>query len=132
MSDLRYISGPITKDKKAYYRFAAWKEAIEYFIGLRAINPFDIFRNEEDKIGITWLEYLKKDCGILIKDCGGAYFLPGWIWSKGARLEFIICLLFKIPRIIIKKSFIKKLNKEILAYNKNAEKLHRNKISFVW
>lgn len=80
-----YIAGPMTGYPElnfpAFHREAAHYRAMGYEV----INPAEI--NSDPKA--EWLDCMRADIKQLV-DCDTVAMLPGWEWSKGARLEHYI------------------------------------------
>lgn len=77
-----YISGPMTGiedfNKKA---FNYWANKIS-FRGHEAVNPATL----PTPITPDWTEYMKQDIKALL-DCDAVLCLPGWQFSRGAKIE---------------------------------------------
>lgn len=79
-----YLSGPMTGHVD--YNFPAFNAAAT---DLRARNytvenPAEHF---DGRTGLPWEIYLAKDMQLLVEECWGVATLPGWAFSRGARLE---------------------------------------------
>lgn len=91
-----YLSGPITGmlDGNAAAFFNAQYDLST--CNTIVINPVTISKLLEDKSNFppSWLEYMAADIPELIIS-NEIYMLRGWWKSRGARIEFIIALLFR-------------------------------------
>ena len=77
-----YLSGPMTgKPNNNSGFFNAEAERLRA-LGYGVVNPAEINVNT----ALTWEEYLKADLKQML-DCDTIAFLPGWLRSRGARLE---------------------------------------------
>ena len=81
-----YISGPISKipdnNKPAF-------QAAERLIKARGHEPTSPFAVSPYSPEKTWLDYMKDDLPAMLK-CDAVAFLPGWLWSKGGRIEVVL------------------------------------------
>ena len=94
MTKLVYVSGPVTKNKNATTQF---NEADKFIrkIGHIPLNPIRIdppHPLKKDK----WLYYMRKSVELLVKS-DALFLLDGWEKSKGARIEFDLCIKLGIP-----------------------------------
>lgn len=82
---ITYISGPMTGLPEL--NFPAFHEAAARLraAGRTVINPAEICT----AVGLPWSDYMRKDLAELVK-CDVIYLLPGWQWSRGARLELYV------------------------------------------
>ncbi len=78
-----YLSGPITNNPNAHQLFAD-AEAIMSNIGYEVVNPLHIAPPNVD-----WHTAMRYDIKALV-ECDAILLLPGWIHSKGARIEYYI------------------------------------------
>lgn len=84
-----YLSGPISGVKNAEDIF---KKAEEFLIreGMydKVVNPFDIYHDLKDKIGVepSYEDIMEYDLRALEK-CSDIALMFGWEKSKGARIE---------------------------------------------
>lgn len=87
-----YIAGPMTGlpglNFRAFHDTAAALRAE----GHDAVNPAEI--NPDPKA--SWIACMKADIGQLVT-CDAILLLPGWINSRGARLEFHIAVSLDLP-----------------------------------
>lgn len=91
-----YISGPITgKPNGNKYAFKKVQPYIKY-LGYEYVCPHDICAHLPIKS--EWIEYMQI-CLRELPHCQGIYMLKGWIWSRGARIEWLIAKLLGIKRI---------------------------------
>ena len=79
-----YISGKITGTDDYAERFQQAAEAIEAK-GHEAINPL-MLHTILKPWTTTWEQYILADLGLL-RASEGAYFMPGWGNSSGAKVE---------------------------------------------
>ena len=86
-----YISGPISGVENPEVAFAEAEKIIEAEPGFEAINPIGIGIFLEAELGRkpTWQEYMRADIKAMLS-CDAVYMLPGWMDSKGARIEAFI------------------------------------------
>jgi len=93
-----YISGPIT-GRKDFNREAFDKAGIIIQgLGFDPVSPFDVSPYHPGK---KWIDYMLEDIPAMLK-CEAVAALPGWIWSRGARIEIAIAWMLKIKIIKIK------------------------------
>lgn len=74
-----YISGPMTGIKD--YNFPAFNAAEKALLGY-GVNP----AKNGLPLGLPWSTYLRADLKVLL-ECDAMLQLPGWMDSRGARLE---------------------------------------------
>lgn len=84
-----YISGPITGREETYE--AAFEAAADVLMGddrfSYPINPVTIGRDLKDAYpDATWADYMRADIKALC-DCDAIVMLPGWMNSRGAKVE---------------------------------------------
>lgn len=81
-----YISGPISKIpfQEAFDNFEK-KEKELIALGYEVVNPMKLEHNHDK----SWKSYMKVDLKALI-DCDCIVMLPGWVSSKGARIEWYL------------------------------------------
>lgn len=84
-----YISGPITgiEDKN---RPAFEAETIRLRkLGYQVVNPLEVCEGEEDALtgADLWKHCMRKDIKAMM-DCDALALLPGWLFSRGARIEW--------------------------------------------
>ena len=94
MTKMIYVSGPVTKNKNATTQF---NEADKFIrkLGHIPLNPIRIdppHPLKKDK----WLYYMRKSVELLVKS-DALFLLDGWEKSKGARIEFDLCIKLGIP-----------------------------------
>lgn len=83
-----YIAGPMTGYPQSNYpAFHEAARTLRWF-GLKIENPAE---NPPPPCG-TWLGYMRMSLR-QISRCDGVVMLPGWIWSRGARIEWVIAKL---------------------------------------
>lgn len=92
-----YISGPITGTKDYMERFAAAEREMKE-CGHEVINPakLSIIMPEST----TWEQYMVISLDLL-KMCDGICMLEGWEKSKGASMEHLYALMYKMDIYII-------------------------------
>ena len=96
-----YIAGPIAGVPDFRERFAAAVPAVEA-LGYEVVNPCDItpadhegecppgYDPGEDAGGHTSSAcFMRSDLRVLL-DCDAIYLLPGWVRSRGARVEALV------------------------------------------
>jgi len=81
-----YVSGPMTGIKDHNYVLFNRVTRLLRIKGHKVVNPaeLDVINKKE-----TWVECLKRDITELMS-CDSIALLPGWWWSKGAKLEVFI------------------------------------------
>lgn len=88
-----YISGPISKkpngNQDAFYAAA---EEIIYRLDF-PVNPHDVCMLIPP--GSPWVDYMRK-CISALSECDSIMMLPGWLWSQGARVEWLIARILKL------------------------------------
>lgn len=90
-----YISGPITgRPNLNLPKFVIARYEI-FDAGHTYVCPHMICAHI--KPGSPWIDYMAVCLGELPK-CDAIYMLPGWIWSRGARIEWIVAKLLGIKR----------------------------------
>jgi len=93
-----YISGPITGNKDlnrpAFSRAARILKAM----GHEPVTPFAVSPYHPDK---KWIDYMLEDIPAMLK-CEAVAALPGWIRSRGARIEIAIAWMIGIKIIKLK------------------------------
>lgn len=83
-----YIAGPMTGYPESNYpAFHAAARLLRFF-GYQVENPAE---NPEPPCG-TWLGYMRMALR-QISTVDGVVMLPGWIWSRGARIEWLLAKL---------------------------------------
>lgn len=91
-----YISGPITGkpglNKLAFFdaRDLVRKAGHEW------VCPHNICAHLPNSS--PWIDYMQV-CLSWLPECDRIYMLPSWIWSRGARIEWIVAMLLGIKRI---------------------------------
>jgi thioesterase domain-containing protein len=87
MKVIAYISGPMTGMQElnfpAFHRAAASLRASGYTV----VNPAEL--DALDTQELTWEQYMARDIKALV-DCTHIAMLPGWVNSRGAKLEKLI------------------------------------------
>lgn len=101
-----YIAGPVTGKPNLNRPAFARAENLLRSWGHEPVSPFDVSPYSPDK---TWLDYMLDDIPAMLR-CEVVVALPGWIWSRGARIEVILTL--AIGRKVI---WFRGLEKERLA-----------------
>lgn len=94
-----YISGPMT-DTEDYE--AAFRKAARYLRkkGLDVVNPAELDDLEHGEL--SYEEYLARDI-VEILSCDALVLLDGWEQSRGAKLEYALANLLKLPVSHIKE-----------------------------
>ena len=84
-----YISGPMTDLPQ--FNYPAFDDAAARLrrAGYQVVNPADIGRGLGD--GLEWSQYMRP-CLAAVLECDALVLLPGWIDSRGARLEQDVAL----------------------------------------
>lgn len=77
-----YISGPMTGFTDLNFPAFTAAAIILRDAGFDVINPAEL----EENIGSSWVECMRVDIAALM-DCDRVLMLPGWMDSRGARLE---------------------------------------------
>lgn len=91
-----YISGKISgKEQEAQIAFFAIERLLTS-CGFEPVNPFKNGLTEDD----TWERHLAVDI-IALLECDAILQLPGWEDSRGARLEYEIAKLKRIPIAVV-------------------------------
>lgn len=99
-----YCAGPITADPHGFERaFADAAASLRYERGFTVINPVE--HDSEEQIlaareGVAdeelWRSALRRDLGLLVT-CDAVAVLPGWVKSRGARLEVYVARALGMP-----------------------------------
>ena len=105
-----YISGPITGKANYEQSFDDAEDMLyhAHFIhhgACEVINPTKLpipVKEWTSGMVIPWIEWMRYDIKHLV-DCDAIYMLPGWVWSRGARVERVIAWMLGIKRIRVKK-----------------------------
>jgi len=88
-----YISGPITGkpngNRSAFFAIGALLSTNGY----SPINPHEVLCGVPQP---RWTDYMKSDIKVML-DCDAVAMLPGWFWSRGARLEHRLARKLDIP-----------------------------------
>ena len=90
----KYISGPITGypdgNKNAFY------EAAFGVISTRdyPLNPHDVCSLLP--AGSNWLAYMR-ECLAALAEADAVIMMAGWVWSRGARLEWFVAWRLGLP-----------------------------------
>jgi len=83
-----YISGPIS-GRPDFNRPAFARAANRLRLwGHDPVSPFDTSPYHPDK---SWLDYMLDDIPAMLK-CEAVAVLPGWLRSRGARIEVLLAL----------------------------------------
>lgn len=100
-----YITGAISRYKGQFDRVRDEFQILEDILasrGFEVFNPWKILPYDPD---YTWLEYMQEDIPALI-NCDAVLLRSDWIFSRGARIEYIIAKLLHIP-IVTEKNVYK-------------------------
>ncbi len=85
MAKYVYICGPVTDrdydEAKAQFDAAAYEIKRLYGDAVKVVNPFDFCQRGE-----PWSQAMRK-CITKLMECDYIHVLPGWMDSRGARLE---------------------------------------------
>jgi len=78
-----YIAGPMTGLPE--HNFPAFRAAAARLVesGYEVTDPSTLGEHDD----WSWADYLRRDLPELLK-CDGVALLPGWLFSRGARLEW--------------------------------------------
>lgn len=89
-----YISGPMNGYPEN--NFPAFQKALDLCLnsGIMAISPHEIKHEGTD---LQWQDYLRGDLVQMLLQCQGIILIPGWVQSKGARLELSVALALDWP-----------------------------------
>jgi len=95
----RYISGPITGHKdlnrpafvRAAHLLQSW--------GHDTVSPLDACPYHPDK---SWLDYMLEAIPAMLK-CEAVAVLPGWLRSRGARIEVLLALALGIKVVWLRR-----------------------------
>lgn len=84
-----YISGPMSGLPQ--FKYPAFDDAAARLrrLGYRVINPADIGRGLGD--GLPWSQYMRP-CLAAVTECDALVLMPGWVDSRGAKLEHDVAL----------------------------------------
>lgn len=79
-----YISGPMSGYPD--FNFPAFEQAANRLraIGFDVVSPHEFGEGGE---GMEWADYLRKDLIAMLTNCTAVATLPGWMQSRGAKLE---------------------------------------------
>jgi hypothetical protein len=94
-----YISGPIS-GRKDFNRPAF--EAAEKLLLSWGHDPVSPLKTSPYHPLKAWLDYMLDDIPAMLK-CEALAVLPGWIWSKGARIEIALALALGIKIVFFKR-----------------------------
>lgn len=94
-----YISGPISKRPNTYK--AEFARGFEWLRieGHVPVSPVDVSPYSPEK---TWLDYMRDDIPAMLQ-CDAVAVLPGWLGSRGARIEVILAWALGMKIIRLKK-----------------------------
>lgn len=97
-----YLAGPMSGIELHNYpafRAAAWALRER---GYKIVSPHEETPCVDHAQPQAWTYYLKHDLLTLLEKCDAIAFLPGWITSKGAQLEFAVAsaLEYKIFHVV--------------------------------
>lgn len=97
-----YISGKITGlPERKYKKLFSNAEALLLSKGYDVINPAAL-DEAEDTTDWAWEDYMRRDIKLLC-GCDYIYLLPNWRDSQGARLEYMVADMLRIPRLDTEK-----------------------------
>ncbi len=85
-----YISGPMKGYDNSNYNYFESICQLLRNLGHKIFSPHEVDKQP------TYEDYLKVDIKILM-DCNAIIMLPGWVYSKGAMLEFNLAVGLKMP-----------------------------------
>jgi hypothetical protein len=94
-----YIAGPMSNLPQSNYPAFFAAEAALRACGFDVENPA---RNLPPPCG-TWLGYMRIALRQL-SHCDGVVMLPGWIWSRGARIEWLLAKLLGLQVQSLKRA----------------------------
>lgn len=81
-----YISGPISGcpngNRSMFYKLASMISKIHHVSGV--VNPHELHEDAKD---LSWIGYMRRDIKAMV-ECDQVFLLEGWLWSRGARLEY--------------------------------------------
>ncbi|MCL6548895.1 MAG: DUF4406 domain-containing protein [Alicyclobacillus sp.] len=90
-----YLSGPMTGlpgfNRAAFHEAAATLRAQGYTVA----NPAALHGDDGD----PWEVWMRRALGLLLA-CDAVAFLPGWLASRGARLEHTVAEALGMPRYL--------------------------------
>jgi hypothetical protein len=94
-----YISGPITgiadfnrhAFSRAVNRLKSW--------GHDPVSPFDVSTYHPDK---AWIDYMLDDIPAMLR-CEAVAVLPGWLRSRGARIEVALAWALGIKIVFLRR-----------------------------
>jgi len=86
-----YISGPMTGRK--HLNFPAFQRVANQLRkgGYKVCSPAEMEGNSRQ--GMPWVHCLRRDIIAIMQRCNKMVILPGWFWSRGARLEVLLAWL---------------------------------------
>lgn len=96
-----YLAGPMSgKPFNNYPAFHAAAAGLRS-LGLHVENPAD---NPAPPCG-TWLGYMRMALRQLAL-CDTVVMLPGWMWSRGARIEWLLAKLLGLRVMSLRRAFL--------------------------
>lgn len=89
-----YVSGPITGNPEWQVLFTnAENELLSFNPKIEVVNPLRLSKELEKEFSsdfpLAYSTYMQRDIAELLK-CNAICLLPGWAFSRGARLEYEI------------------------------------------
>lgn len=104
-----YISGPMAGyDEHNFPAFQAAKDALVQQ-GYDVLSPHDVDHGDTTE----WADFLRRDIGLMVANCGGIVLLRGWPQSRGARLELTTALALDWPILYFDGGVITCMNKAL-------------------
>lgn len=81
-----YLAGPMTGYPD--YNYPAFDKAARQLRmdGVDVVSPHELFKGET---GLPWEHYMREGLKVML-DCDGIALLPGWLDSRGARIETVV------------------------------------------
>ena len=88
-----YIAGKVTglSEYEAQIQFTKAEELIKNRRQI-PINPTKLVSHDE-----LWITAMRKTVGNMLLYADRVYFLKNWRKSRGAKIEHLLCIIFKIP-----------------------------------
>jgi len=99
-----YISGPITGKPNLNKDAFQYTERKLMFCGYKTVNPHTICFGVQP--GSPWTDYMRV-CIEHLARCEAIYMLPGWMFSRGAVVEWMIAKILGIKILRSDPWFVK-------------------------